>query len=326
MSGTRSRAGIGGVTAFTVLLLAVAIPGVAQGQTSADDAAVQQYFPQRLNDASRRDGWEAVRHSHYVNADLDNTGNPDYIVAAYTNGVQGALRVLKKQGRAVVLVADPVFPLMGGIFPLVSLRDLDGDRRPEIVVSLSQASASESSTWLFKWNAGAVGLLGPVEYPDLVTLGGEPVSAIGYVDYVDLDGDGFAELVGPAADDNASRDEDRDVFVLVGGTYIKASYRLSYYHAFARQAGPPITNAAAFSVKSPGTNYILVIASGDETGAGRVSSATITLNGVVVASPSMFNVAIRSLAIPIAVHATNSLTVRIAGGPGSLLRIGIRPR
>src|SRR6516164_7173193 len=126
----------------------------ATAQPASDAALVEQFFPQSLVDESAADfaggGPEPSRFSDFVAADLNATGVPEFLVAAYTNGFGAVVRVLKKQGGSAVLVAELRLNL-GGFFPTVSLIDLDNDRPPEVVVEFSGATGAMID-WIFKWN------------------------------------------------------------------------------------------------------------------------------------------------------------------------------
>ncbi len=75
------------------------------------------------------------------------------------------------------------------------------------------------------------------------------------------------------------------------------------------------------SVSSP---FILHIQSGEANGTNRVSSATITLNGVQAAAPSDFNQTVFTLDRAVTLTTPQStLVVTLAGKPGSYLRISI---
>src|SRR5215510_12147285 len=118
------------------LLLAGTWAAVGFGQTGGpEDNLVRQFFPQWLITEANADfaqgGPPPFQAFAYADADLDGTGARDFIVAAYSNGFSGAVVVLRKQATSAVQVAAPSFPLMGGIYPNVTMLDVDNDGRPE---------------------------------------------------------------------------------------------------------------------------------------------------------------------------------------------------
>jgi hypothetical protein len=74
------------------------------------------------------------------------------------------------------------------------------------------------------------------------------------------------------------------------------------------------------SIRSP---FTLHIVNGDAAGAERISSATITLNGVAVATPKDFSKQVGTIDLPITLQASNTLHVTLASEPEGFLTIGI---
>src|SRR5262249_3077124 len=129
-----------------------------------EDNLVRQFFPQWLITEANADfaqgGPPPFQAFAYADADLDGTGARDFIVAAYSNGFSGAVVVLRKQATSAVQVAAPSFPLMGGIYPNVTMLDVDNDGRPEAIVSFSSARGS-GADWILKWNGTTLQSIGP---------------------------------------------------------------------------------------------------------------------------------------------------------------------
>lgn len=91
---------------------------------------------------------------------------------------------------------------------------------------------------------------------------------------------------------------------------------------YARTTAAPNTYTESFSlpagVVAP---YLLRIDNGLPDGSARVSSATVTVNGVQVAGPNDFNQQVALIERPVALTPNNTLEVRLAGAPGG--RLGI---
>jgi hypothetical protein len=102
------------------------------------------------------------------------------------------VRVLRKTGSSATLVSEPMLPLMGGIIPEVSLIDLDGDTRPEILVRYSAATGGFSS-WIFKWTGSVLTSFGPTQTDE----DGDVTTALNDVGFLDVTGDGIPELLNP---------------------------------------------------------------------------------------------------------------------------------
>lgn len=93
---------------------------------------------------------------------------------------------------------------------------------------------------------------------------------------------------------------------------------------YVRTTGAPnvytTTFAAPAWVVSP---YNLHIVNGDASGNNRISSATITLNGVQIAQPSDFNQNVATIDRSVTLQSTNTLQVTLASKPGSYLTINV---
>ena len=319
------------LTTFGVVLLLAGIwASVGLGQQGGpEDDLVRGFFPQWLRNEANGDfaqgGPPPFQAFAYADADLGGTGTADFIVAAYSNGFSGAVVVLRKQGNAAVQVAAPSFPLMGGIYPNVTMLDVDNDGRPEAIVSLSSARGS-GSDWILKWNGTTLQSIGPTSvdrHGNIATLLSEP-------EFIDLTRDGVLDAIsapqsGPLSDGIPVAGIVR-VFSLSNGVYRESSITFNIFATFLRSTGEPRAAVRRFSVQNPSGQYVMTIVNGDRRGDHRVSSAKIILNGVVVARPDLFNQQVRRLRIPVTVSTSNMLSAELRSDPGSQLSIGIGPQ
>jgi hypothetical protein len=92
---------------------------------------------------------------------------------------------------------------------------------------------------------------------------------------------------------------------------------------FTREAGAPQAITREFSVDDPSASYSLIIRSGQD-GSGRVSSATVDVNGVRVAGPADFNQQTGLVIKPISLQSQNVISVTLRGQPGSSLTVTVR--
>ncbi len=87
--------------------------------------------------------------------------------------------------------------------------------------------------------------------------------------------------------------------------------------SFVRGTDAPAPVNATFTVLDPSTTFTMRI---DSSG---VSSAVITLNGIVIFKQSDFNANVLTLTKPIKLLATNQLTIELRGSPGESLNVQI---
>jgi hypothetical protein len=297
-----------------------ASPGQVANPDPKDAVLVEQFFPERLTAESQKDfqqgGPEPSRFSAFVAADLNNTGKEDFLVAAYTNGFSAAVRVLKKQGGAATVVAEPALPLMAGVMAQVSLARLDSAPVPEIVVNFS-SGAGGSSDWIFKWTGAELKVFGPTE----TDTNGNVFTVLNDAAFEDLTGDGIPEILDPPERLSSAP---MKVYQLVDGRYELTSLRIYALDWFGRGPDAPEVQTREFSLDDPAKDYVLVIANGGGDNTNFVNSGEIKWNGDVVAGPDHLNQRTRSLRIPVKVTGSkNTATVELHGDPGSRILMGV---
>lgn len=300
-----------------ITLLVTCTATAVQNPVASDDAIVRQFFPQSLIDESEKDaqagGPAPFQDSSFVTAELNGPGNGQFIVAAYTNGFGGAVRVLRKQNGSAALVSEPNLR-MGGVFSEIDLVDVDNDNKPEVDVSFSSANG-HFSTWLFKWTGTELVSIGPT-----TTRDGDILTQLRSPAFFDLDGDGVLEAVNGVETD----DEPIRIFALQNGTY-RLWKNVNFFSTYVRHEGRPENVEDTFSVLSPGL-YTLRVVNGDRYGKNRVSSAEIRLNGSVVVTPNRFNQQVREIVLPVSIVSTNVVSADLQGAPGGQFIITIEPR
>jgi len=305
------------IAVFAGLLFAVA----ASAQTGGDDTLVMQFYPSALTSESVADfglgGPPPFTAYDYRYANLDGPGSQQYIVAAFSNGFSGRVAVLRKQGSSAMQVAAPDFPLMGGVRPTVALYDVEGDGKPEVLISFTAARGS-SADWLLKWDGSTLRSIGPA----VQDAQGNIATSLVEADFVDINGDGILEIINAPETTNGVF----QVFKLSNGSYENAGVTIDAYYTFARGSGAPKNEVRTFSVANHTAPHLVTIVNGDITGLNRVSSAVIRLNGVSIAGPERFSQKVLNITIPVSVTGSNTLEVELRSEPGSQLSIAIGPR
>ena len=175
---------------------AAVAPAIAKfvKDVQSDDDLVLQFFPSRLAEKSarveKRGGPAPTQHYSYLAADLDGSGTKAYLVASYTNGFTGAVRVLKKDGKSAQLVADPQLQIFG-VESDMQLKDLDADGRPEVIAAFSSPTGG-TAKWIFRWTGAHLTFLGPS-----IVVRGREQTALSDAAFEDIDGDGKLEIINP---------------------------------------------------------------------------------------------------------------------------------
>ena len=247
---------------------------------------------------------------HYQAHTSFQHGADTIIVAAYTNYNFGRVRafVLDAEGR-LARIEEPEL-LMGGRYPAVELRELNGSAPAEIVATFEDDRGS--STWIFGWADGGLKFLSADPEKSEETSMRLP-------DFIDIDGDGTSEIVDTAMD----KDDEGEVvpvysyFKLENGTY-GAPRSVALWTDVARRRGAPAVYETSFA--SDSIHGTLWIVNGGGNGAP-VTSAQIVLNGTTIVTPAQMNPTVARLTKPVTLAADNELSVRLAGKPGAQLHI-----
>ena len=118
----------------------------------------------------------------------------------------------------------------------------------------------------------------------------------------------------------------RAAFFAVVGMWTAASLPAVETNVFGprtyqRVTGAPITEREGF-VTTAGPARVRIV-NGAANGTGRVSAAVVVLNGVTLATPSMFSQKVAELHFETQLLASNQIGVEVRGAPGSFLTITI---
>ena len=256
---------------------------------------------------------EPERSSRYLRADLDGRGVSDYIVAVYYNGGKDALRVIHVQNGTGVVAADLDWHYLGGAQGFTQLRDVDGDGKPEIWLTIPGERTDQD--WIFRWSQGGLALISPAT----ADVTGRLRSDISSIELVDLDGDGKLEIVSEV---RGGRPFEMSTYKLgASGAYVKGSDAL-VNRRYVRTEGTPEVDALALTA-SPGT-YKVTIVNGDASGANKVTSADVTLNGKPVFTESDFKKAARIMRADVSLVEDNVLSIELRSAPGSKFAISVQ--
>ena len=286
---------------FSLAISFVACNGVSAQQSDADIA--RAFYPDEL-----------VRKAERPNGDFPHEYkfarfNSGLLVAAYSNGQNGAVRLLERTPDGVSVADDLEWPFMDGHVSSVTLRDLDGDQAPEVVVSFGNTQAMVDVDWPFKLSG-----------KKLVFLGPSKKSHGGKVEIIDQ------KIANIHQNEDGSRTEDEvlRIYALRNGMY-ELSGPATYVAGFERGKGEPRNIHHEVTVKQSAAQTLRVV-NGDSSKQHLVSSAEIRWNGALVVGPNAFNQNSRVISVPIsAVAGVNQLDVKLFGAPGGELTVVILP-
>jgi hypothetical protein len=303
---TQFRCRTFGGAAFVML---ASVHAVAQG--ADPEAIVDQFYPQSLIDVSQQLGIPFSRNQCVAVYDTDADGGPRTIVAGYSNGYRGIVRVLRPNGAAFSVVAEPVGYEFSGHQCDITLVDIDGDGAKEVRVSYLERIGSVD--WIFGWNGQQLLDL----TPSSLDATGERISALRNMGFVDIDNDGTQEVLSSWID----RDEPpspNDLYRLSGGVYSHEQPVVALM-TFPRFAEPfdfylPIPEGA----RGP---YSLRVINGIAGGRARVTSGQVWLNGQEIVSVSDLGAAMDFIDRIVSLQAGNRLSVRVNDPVSSQLTI-----
>ncbi|MFB3915895.1 MAG: hypothetical protein ACE14M_04160 [Terriglobales bacterium] len=303
-------------------LILICLRVLANAQTLNTQAVVDQFYPQRYVDEAARLGEQLDRVNCYAVYQSLASGEPQLIIAAYPDFGFGAVRVLARQAPGSYTVAfEPSGLDLGGTACGIELVDVDGDGISEIHIAFGSFSAN-SADWVFKWDGSKLIPIGPMVERRGVLY---PLSING--GFMDFYHDGTLQLV--------SGGDFISVYRLVNGKFVLDS-PVEMVENYVRQKGEPRTEYSYFTLAQGSTGpYTLMVINGDKDGSGRVSSATISVNGTQVVAPYQFNQQVESINVPLtaltpqqypvcADVACVMVAVQLDGKPGSHIQVLVK--
>ncbi len=94
---------------------------------------------------------------------------------------------------------------------------------------------------------------------------------------------------------------------------------------YVRASGDPVTVTNTFTVLNPNTQYTLRLHNGGlvDSSTDRVSSTTVTVNGVIIVAPNDLSQNVGEVDKPVTLLASNKIDVQVRGAPGGTLSIDI---
>jgi hypothetical protein len=295
-----------------LILLAVAAPLALHGLAPradelSDEELVREHYPSDLLGEIGQiagSGGPAHRGQALVRGSFPGGTGGD-VVAAYTNGFGGAVRILRRDGQQVQIFDSPRFAPMGGSDCGVSLVDLEADGVPEIAASFG-APAGGHLTWLFRWTSTGLVFLGPSASNE----NGAVTSVLHEVTFRDFDGDGTLEAVDADQDDQGNQLV--RVFKLTNGIFTLWKQPLFYAEYSRDGLRSTIVDA---TVQGPAGTRTLSIMNGLPGRADtRLRSAVVAWNGAILVPATDFGTDVGALQVPVPLSGgADTLQVELRG-------------
>jgi len=304
------------LAAYTLLLTLVcavsSFSAPAPQQQSDDEPLVNSAFPSALENK------QGTRFFVHQRADLDGTGAKNYIVAVYTNGREGVVRVLRQTDGSVEVAGEAHERSMRGFTPVLRLIDIDGDGIPEIIASF--IAMGGENTWPFRWDHGRLALIEPSEK--------SPANALApyfHVDFRDVDGDGALELVHWLPDS-----ADPEVLKLSGGAgsiSAKRGKRIVASSRFEKESDDGERYRTTFRAPA-GAKLVITVVNGDVYGRNRAPKGDLYLNGTPLLLHNDINETTRTFTVSIVASsvAVNELELSLEGGRNAEVTVTIAPQ
>lgn len=273
-----------------------------------DLAVVKAQFPSELAAAEAR----YIEDDVPTRRDFRHIASPNgdgsrRIFAAYSNGHECAVRIIDVDREGVVAAGPAaVAEEFGGEqAPVLQLRDVTGDGRAEVIATIP--GPPFQTTWIFGVAGRQLVSLNPVEE-------GKPL-AFGELTFVDVDGDRVAEVIQRAvayfvdAPDGPTRREVWDRFDFDDSQYRLSDECIVYVARFSSARSDPEPVQVEFDAVRDANVDVLVLNGG--LGSGRVSTATVKLNGETIITSSNVNAGIRSTTVAAKVRGTSRPRINI---------------
>jgi len=303
----------------TLFLISAGIIGLVVTPTSGQErtvaSIVEQFNPYTLDlPADIGD-----RHQCFAVYETDPFGAPRTIVAAYSDGTDARIRVLRARGGTFDVIAEPSPDLfLFGAWCDVTLADVDADGRKDVRVDFSVNR--DTVSWLFRWDGQLLWNLTPTRE---TAVGGYQMSSFVNGDLVDADNDGTKEIFVQPASPQLSGEPllPPVLYRLVGSRYVEAMRLVGMWN-FSRETSTLGTDTVSVSVPPYARGpYTLRVVNGLPGGTARVMGAELRINGKEVLSPADFDNNVGVIERAVTLLPENELTVRLVGQPSTEIQI-----
>jgi len=290
-----------------------------QPATAAEIASA--FYPPWLQELRTRTELNMDRQQCVTVYDALPNGQPFTIVAAYTNGIVGAIRVLRSTGGSFAVVDEPRDIDLLGTRCEIAVLDVDGDGRREVHLTLS--ADLQTTHWLFRWDGRRLTNVGPIT-PAPAT--GRPRSVWMNGSFIDVDLDGRLEFYGGGPSKTREGESPRPgrIWRISGDTFAPGDPLVALLELI-REKGEPETTRMTLRLPAGAWGpFTLEIRNGNAAGGSRVASGQVWLNQQEIVSPSDFRRATGLVEREVSLNLENELAVRLAGEPGGRILIMIR--
>ena len=303
---------------FRTLLICTGVVGLVVRPTSGQEptvaSIVEQFYPPSLD----LPAGIGSRQQCFAIYDAD-ASIPQTIVAAYTNGAEARIRVLRARGGTFDVVAEPEGGLdLSGVWCDVSLEDVDADGRKEIRVDFSLNR--DTVSWLFRWDGRQLWNLTPTTF---TAVGGYQTSRFVNGDLVDADNDGTKEIyVQPAYP--VFPDEPvlpAVVYRLSGNRYVEQMRVVGMWTFTLQPRASETTTVSVVVPQGARGPYTLRVVNGLPDGTARAAGAEVWINGKETLSPTDFGNNVGVIERAVTLLPKNALAVRLAGQSSGEIRI-----
>lgn len=299
-------------------LVSAAAP--ATGQAPNLTAVVGTFYPEELVELASSAGRPLVREQCFAVLESDRAGNARVIVAAYTNLISGAVRVLAAGDSGFSVVAEPGGEDHAGWHCEVRRIDVDLDGRYEAHVKFTANQGSED--WIYRWDGQQLFNLTPVN----AGLGGILETNLINASVFDIDADGVLEVFTFSQTRGDDPPLPAELYRLANGRFVLDRPVVGAYR-FERSKGTPETYViTVFTPRGAQGPFTLRVFNGTHTTkrpVNVVESGRVWLNGQELVSPNDFGKRDPAIERVVNLQADNELKVELAGAPGGQITIVI---
>lgn len=287
--------------------------GIAEAQPNPT-AIVDQFYPtERLKPDD-----EAAKRSCFQVYDDTAEGEPNRIVAGYTDYWDAVLRLLSRtpQGAFQVAYESPPTPYLGGSVCDITLLDIDGDGLRDVFLELSSGRGTQG--WIFRWGATTLENITPT-----YSVGRSAESGLSSPRFFDFYHDAALQVVTHGHDrppPEGERPKRYDLLYRLG----PHGYIVSRPVLLIEEFAPGSVGADSFHLVQGSLGpYVLRVANGDRQGQHRATGGRIVVNGVTVVATGQLTDQVEFLEVPLPSQLPdeNSIAVHLEGPPDARVTI-----
>jgi hypothetical protein len=302
-----------GLALLVSAVVATPLGPVSEHQSDPVQAIVDTFYPERLTPDV-----PSAKQSCYAVHAVTSQGEPSRIIAGYSDGYLGALRVLDQNAGSYQLGFDsPSEPALRGSSCRITLVDINSDGTQDVFLEFHSGQGSEA--WLYRWQGTAPNNVTPTH-----VRANRMWSSLASALLLDTRHDGTLQVLSRGdsqPDEGETRISDASTLYKLGTNAYELNRPVLFARQFLTSLAPVLNKSLFYLVQGSNGPYRMRVINGNRLGQNRTTGGTITLNGSILVAPTQLHEQIEflELALPTSLPDESVVQVQLQGSSAEIV-------